>query len=643
MNTAITPAATITPLMDRTVPVCTIENLPEDSNNFVWSCQFCTFSNQKKISAAGHYTCEMCHKRFVSTPSSLSILSPDAKSSQLIQPKNVIGIPIDSIDTNTSVTWNCSACTFKNTRKINEQKCYMCEICGIVYLPSFENVQICSDRELSDMPLRLNAAEALHTNISSAPSSINDQFNESIDLTNAESNDGLPFAPMDSNPDFIEVYNQSSTFLTPTQKSIANSTNSDFAIHILDFADANDTRKEKADVLKCKEKIEKIDSSPLSLAFSVSKNTNRITVHVQDSGLYLSTEVNFDVEDILSDETVNRILNSKVQRTTDRYCATEYEFNEENLIKIVDRVNSSIPFTTKYHTTDKRLTSNHITDFKKFVYNFLKLRSIEKKLLKESGKPCCASNLEQDVAKMMVTSKTNTDRYIGGAKERARENIAGGSGNEVDFAVVDGKGCVWCGTLLSSSSITAKASYCSQLCAEEGRLRRGGKYASLHIRSAVFALEGGKCNLCGVNAHELYKQIEVMQPPERLNKLLSVQWKLPKSSKALEKLLQEPKEGNFWQVDHIRAVAEGGGCCGLENLRTLCVPCHILETEKLHQRLKHLSPTRSMVMNEPSSVGEMSTTDATAEQNQSKKRRQVDIRHAFAITSTKRNKSNSTE
>ena len=30
----------------------------------------------------------------------------------------------------------------------------------------------------------------------------------------------------------------------------------------------------------------------------------------------------------------------------------------------------------------------------------------------------------------------------------------------------------------------------------------------------------------------------------------------------------------IWQADHIIPVAEGGGLCGLENMRTLCVVCH---------------------------------------------------------------------
>ena len=63
-------------------------------------------------------------------------------------------------------------------------------------------------------------------------------------------------------------------------------------------------------------------------------------------------------------------------------------------------------------------------------------------------------------------------------------------------------------------------------------------------------------------------------------------WNLPKSSQALTRLLQDPKESDFWQADHIIPVAEGGGDCGLENLRTLCTPCHLRETENLRSRLR---------------------------------------------------------
>ena len=32
--------------------------------------------------------------------------------------------------------------------------------------------------------------------------------------------------------------------------------------------------------------------------------------------------------------------------------------------------------------------------------------------------------------------------------------------------------------------------------------------------------------------------------------------------------------GGLWDADHIIRVADGGGMCGLENIRTLCIPCH---------------------------------------------------------------------
>jgi len=42
---------------------------------------------------------------------------------------------------------------------------------------------------------------------------------------------------------------------------------------------------------------------------------------------------------------------------------------------------------------------------------------------------------------------------------------------------------------------------------------------------------------------------------------------------------------SLWDADHIRPVAEGGGQCDLDNLRTLCLPCHREVTADLRRRL----------------------------------------------------------
>lgn len=43
-------------------------------------------------------------------------------------------------------------------------------------------------------------------------------------------------------------------------------------------------------------------------------------------------------------------------------------------------------------------------------------------------------------------------------------------------------------------------------------------------------------------------------------------------------------DGHAWEADHIVPVVEGGGLCGLENYRTLCLACHRAETAALAAR-----------------------------------------------------------
>jgi hypothetical protein len=44
-----------------------------------------------------------------------------------------------------------------------------------------------------------------------------------------------------------------------------------------------------------------------------------------------------------------------------------------------------------------------------------------------------------------------------------------------------------------------------------------------------------------------------------------------------------------WAADHIVPVVEGGGECGIENIRTLCLGCHASVTKELRGRLKQIA------------------------------------------------------
>ncbi|WP_260473131.1 HNH endonuclease signature motif containing protein [Edaphobacter aggregans] len=43
---------------------------------------------------------------------------------------------------------------------------------------------------------------------------------------------------------------------------------------------------------------------------------------------------------------------------------------------------------------------------------------------------------------------------------------------------------------------------------------------------------------------------------------------------------------SLWDADHILPVAEGGGQCDLDNIRTLCLLCHREATAQLRLRLR---------------------------------------------------------
>jgi len=93
-----------------------------------------------------------------------------------------------------------------------------------------------------------------------------------------------------------------------------------------------------------------------------------------------------------------------------------------------------------------------------------------------------------------------------------------------------------------------------------------------YLREQVFKRDAGICALCRRDTQAAYFELKRSRAGHRL-RLLEF-WGLKRLNRK-----------SLWDADHIRAVAEGGGECDLENLRTLCLVCHRKQTAALRQRL----------------------------------------------------------
>lgn len=125
--------------------------------------------------------------------------------------------------------------------------------------------------------------------------------------------------------------------------------------------------------------------------------------------------------------------------------------------------------------------------------------------------------------------------------------------------------CRVCGTEVAGRRIT----FCGDHCVQVWSISRSPGFA----RKLVRRRDKGICALCGEDCIRLRNQLARMDSARRrlVARVLG--------------LRRYRKGQTLWEMDHIIPVVEGGGSCGLENLRTLCRWCHLGETRKLRRRL----------------------------------------------------------
>lgn len=121
--------------------------------------------------------------------------------------------------------------------------------------------------------------------------------------------------------------------------------------------------------------------------------------------------------------------------------------------------------------------------------------------------------------------------------------------------------------------------YCSVACRERFLIAGGGDYA----RRLVKRRDKGICAVCGIDCLWLEQVRRTVWHDDAINS--KPVWNdRSEEAERLRKAVRRFRRLGEWQADHIKPVVEGGGECGLENLRTLCWECHNRETAALARR-----------------------------------------------------------
>ncbi len=95
-----------------------------------------------------------------------------------------------------------------------------------------------------------------------------------------------------------------------------------------------------------------------------------------------------------------------------------------------------------------------------------------------------------------------------------------------------------------------------------------------YLREQVMLRDLGVCAECGTDTLGAYHALKRSRGKTR--------------AEALEMwgMRSVAARRSLWDADHIVPVAEGGGECDLDNLRTLCLLCHREATAELRRRMR---------------------------------------------------------
>lgn len=138
--------------------------------------------------------------------------------------------------------------------------------------------------------------------------------------------------------------------------------------------------------------------------------------------------------------------------------------------------------------------------------------------------------------------------------------------------------CRWC----KGPIAPPRRSWCSDACVKEYLIRSSADT----LRSAVYERDKGVCACCGADTDKIKR---VIHQAERSYDSLTdgiierKDWQdWPHYAiAAILRRLGFNRNQTLWEADHIVEVSNGGET-SLENIQTLCVPCHKQKTRQMH-------------------------------------------------------------
>ncbi|NXH77342.1 ZRAB3 endonuclease, partial [Hydrobates tethys] len=449
------------------------------------------------------------------------------------------GLNTSSKSTALNKVWHCSVCTYSN----NELLPY-CEMCNC---PQSSN-----DEETCEAP----------TSQTEEDMSEDSRRNEGSTVCNAE----------DRREDFGE---------TVTQQLVE--------ISEQETVEIENEESEK----KCGEgDVDKSDTFPIydGLMFCASRNTDRIHLYTKDGEPLNHNFIPLDIQ-LDNWEDLPETFQHKRNRSLILRFVKEWSHLTAMKQKIVRK--SSQIFCSPIHAAEElskkqsvvSSTKRYVTKEDVAAASLSKASSSGgsvRLISKESG--VCLKNENASVEQLGHSTKLLSENGKGPSALHSEQPEAEGSPLPKGYLqALDSQGNPLC---LSCQQPTAQLEpgcqarawdtrFCSHACQEDFSIRSSQSY----LRTKVFEIEHGVCQLCNQNAQELYLSVRDA-PKSQRKKLLESSWMSHLPLGQLNEIITNPTEGQFWQVDHIKPVYSGGGQCSLENLQTLCTVCHRERTAK---------------------------------------------------------------